>query len=271
LHLYSVRGKRLLLSNYQSRLRGDVNECNITQKMELITKARVLTRTIKFRKVINIPENPLFTKSNSSFCVNALPSVFIRSLTSFSDINLPISSHWQQSIVKRNLTTSYIRCRQGEDETNWVINRSQDGRDRSRQIPLELSMAYLESAAFKETYGDKKIWELYRRNLPGRRIAAKTRHSCIKDGRVETGNPCPICRDEYLVVDYRNVKLLEHFLTDYNRRELGWETTNVCQTQYRNLRVAIEKARDYGYLDVDAHFVEYDYSKYAPKNLLDKL
>ena len=163
------------------------------------------------------------------------------------------------------------RCRREEDETNWVINRSQDGRDRSRQIPLELSMAYLESAAFKETYGDKKIWELYRRNLPGRRIAAKTRHSCIKDGRVETGNPCPICRDEYLVVDYRNVKLLEHFLTDYNRRELGWETTNVCQTQYRNLRVAIEKARDYGYLDVDAHFVEYDYSKYAPKNMLDKL
>ena len=109
LHLYSVRGKRLLLSNYQSRLRGDVNACNITQKMELITKARVLTRTIKFRKVINIPENPLFTKSNSSFCVNALPSVFTRSLTSFSDINLPISSHWQHSIVKRNLTTSYIR------------------------------------------------------------------------------------------------------------------------------------------------------------------
>ncbi len=30
-------------------------------------------------------------------------------------------------------------------------------------------------------------------------------------------------------------------------------------------RVALEKAKDHGYLDVDPPFVEYDYSKYRPK------
>ena len=71
-------------------------------------------------------------------------------------------------------------------------------------------MAYLESAGYKSTYGDMKVWELYRRNLPGRFVHAQTRRTCIIDGRVETGNPCPICRDEYLVVDYRNIKLINN-------------------------------------------------------------
>ena len=105
----SLRGQKFLLGNYQSRHRRDGNECKITKRMELMTKARVLTRTIKCQKVNNIPENPLFTRSNFSFCVNALPSVLVRSLTSFSDRKLPVSTHWQHNIVKRKLTTSYIR------------------------------------------------------------------------------------------------------------------------------------------------------------------
>ena len=60
-------------------------------------------------------------------------------------------------------------------------------------------------------------------------------------------------------MDYRNVKLISHFLTDYNGQVLTWKTTHVCQTKYQELLVAIEKARDYGYLDVDTEFVEYDY------------
>ena len=153
------------------------------------------------------------------------------------------------------------------ESDNWMTKRTQDGRDRTRQIPLELSMAYLDSAAYKATYGDKKVWELYRRNYRGKfKKHALTRKSCIIDGRIETGNPCPICRDEYLVVDYRNVKLISQFLTDYNGQVLTWKTTHVCQTKYQELLVAIEKARDYGYLDVDTEFVEYDYDKYKPKS-----
>ena len=108
--LSSLRRQKLLLRNYQSGHKRDGNERNITKRMELITKARVLTRTIKCQKVINnIPENPLFTRSNSSFCVRALPSVFIRCLNSLSDSKLPLPTHWQHSIVKRKLTTSHIR------------------------------------------------------------------------------------------------------------------------------------------------------------------
>merc|ERR1719150_852875 len=174
-----------------------------------------------------------------------------------------------QLTIKSHFSTS--SCLSDKDHVSWITKRAQDGRDRSRNIPVELSIAYLESAAYKSTYGDHKIWELYRRNYAGRRTAARTRKTCVVEGRVETGNPCPICRDEYLVVDYRNVKLLKQFLTDYNGKVLTWETTHVCREQYKNLMVAIEKARDHGYLDVDAHFVEYDYSKYMPKISKDEL
>ena len=158
-----------------------------------------------------------------------------------------------------------------DDHVSWKTKKTQDGRDRSRKIPVELSMAYLESPGYKETYGDKKVWELYRRNIAGRRTASPTRKACVIDGRIETGNPCPICRDEYLVVDYRNINLIKQFITEYNGKVLGWQTTHVCQEQFKNLMVAIEKARDYGYLDVDAHFVEYDYTKYMPKKSEDVL
>lgn len=33
---------------------------------------------------------------------------------------------------------------------------------------------------------------------------------------ISTGNPCPICRDEYLVLDYRNVDLLKQFISPFN-------------------------------------------------------
>ena len=34
--------------------------------------------------------------------------------------------------------------------------------------------------------------------------------------KITTGNPCPICRDEYLVLDYRNVELLKQFISPFN-------------------------------------------------------
>ncbi len=40
-----------------------------------------------------------------------------------------------------------------------------DPKDRSREIPVEISQKYLESSAYRETYGDSRIWQLYRRNF----------------------------------------------------------------------------------------------------------
>ncbi len=35
--------------------------------------------------------------------------------------------------------------------------RAEDSKDRSREIPLEVSLAYMDSAAYKSTYGDRFI------------------------------------------------------------------------------------------------------------------
>lgn len=88
-------------------------------------------------------------------------------------------------------------------------------KDRRKVIPVETSMRYLESKAYKQTYGDNPVWLLYRRNHKGGFAPRKTRRSCIRNGLISTGNPCPICRDEYLVLDPRNTKLLEQFISEY--------------------------------------------------------
>jgi hypothetical protein len=43
-------------------------------------------------------------------------------------------------------------------EPDWMTNLAQDPKDRSRVIPLEMSMAYLDSTAYTGTYGDKKVF-----------------------------------------------------------------------------------------------------------------
>merc|ERR1712038_1915415 len=139
-----------------------------------------------------------------------------------------------------------------------------DPRDRTRAIPLELSMAYMESQAYQETYGGDKVWQRFRRNFAKGRTYRRNRRTCIEDGRLMTNNPCPICRDEYFVVDYRNLKLISQFMEDYTGRILDVKNTGVCQLQWAQIRVALEKAKDHGYLEVDPPFIEYDYDKYKP-------
>lgn len=40
---------------------------------------------------------------------------------------------------------------------------------------------------------------------------------------IATGNPCPICRDEYLILDYRNVDLLKQFISPYSGKLLSYK------------------------------------------------
>lgn len=85
--------------------------------------------------------------------------------------------------------------------------------DRTRIIPVETSIRYLKSAAYKETYGEQAVWVPYRRNHKGLIPPRKTRLTCIRQGRISTGNPCPICRDEYLVLHEDNKELLKQFIS----------------------------------------------------------
>ena len=47
-----------------------------------------------------------------------------------------------------------------------VSSRYLDPKDRTREIPPETSIKYMESVAFKTTYGDNPVWLKYRRNFP---------------------------------------------------------------------------------------------------------
>ncbi|XP_013200693.1 small ribosomal subunit protein mS40 [Amyelois transitella] len=138
-------------------------------------------------------------------------------------------------------------------------------KDRTKIIPVETSMRYLESNAYKQAYGDNPVWVLYRRNHKGQFAPRKTRKSCVRNGVISTGNPCPICRDEYLVLDHRNTKLLEQFISEYTGQILDAFNTGLCRKKQKELLVAIERAWDQGLLTYDVPFREYDYSLYYNK------
>ncbi|CDW52796.1 Ribosomal S18 domain containing protein [Trichuris trichiura] len=128
------------------------------------------------------------------------------------------------------------------------------------------SVRYLDSDTYKQTYGDSRVWELFRRNFKGQmHMPPKTRYNCVTpNGRFRTNFPCPICRDEYLVVDYRNVKLLEQFIIPQTGEIVECRKCSVCQVQYLRICVEIQKAKDRGYITFTVPFRKYNYSSYYP-------
>merc|ERR1712130_277904 len=98
----------------------------------------------------------------------------------------------------RNLSTTPSRLNQDSlegDESDEEVEESNseedflakylDPKDRTRHIPVETSMKYMESVAFKKAYGDEPVWVKYRRNHK-RQFSPKSRESCIRQGRIST-------------------------------------------------------------------------------------
>lgn len=135
-------------------------------------------------------------------------------------------------------------------------------KDRTRVIPVETSIKYIKSAAYKQTYGDTPVWVLYRRNHKGSIPPKKTRRTCIRGGQISSGNPCPICRDEYLILHEENIDLLKQFICPYTGSILSYSKTGLCQKKHEELLVNIERAWDRGLLTFDVPFRKYDYSEY---------
>ncbi|CAH2066520.1 unnamed protein product, partial [Iphiclides podalirius] len=154
-------------------------------------------------------------------------------------------------------------CNKNDENIDEEQKRTVDpSKDRTKIIPVETSIRYLESKAYGETYGNNPVWKLYRRNHKGGIPPRKTRKSCVRGGIITTGNPCPICRDEYLVLDHRNTKLLQQFISEYTGQILEPFNTGLCQKKQKELLIAIERAWDQGYLTYDIPFRHYDYSLY---------
>jgi len=130
-------------------------------------------------------------------------------------------------------------------------------------IPWQTSVQYMKSAAYKQTYGEQPVWVPYKRNFKGQYTPRRTRKCCIKHG-LTFGNACPVCRDDYLVLHFRNTALLQQFISPYTGNLLSQYKTNVCDTAQLHLKINIDKAQDFGLLPCDVPLRQYDYSLYYP-------
>lgn len=129
-------------------------------------------------------------------------------------------------------------------------------------VDLATSLDYMNSTVYQNIYRGKPVWFYYRRNFKGHFPPPKTRKKCVIGGKLITSNPCPICRDEYLVIDFRNIKLLTQFINPISSDILDPSTTGLCQRQHKRLLVEIEKARDIGTIEMWLPFYLYDYRDY---------
>jgi small subunit ribosomal protein S18b len=130
---------------------------------------------------------------------------------------------------------------------------------------IETALRYMESDAYKTVYNKEAVWKNYVRNRTNQRLPHYTRDFCAEEGLYIRGNPCPICRDEYLLLDYRNIKLLKQFVNDHTGEIEPVIKTSICQAQLRNLRVALRKAYDFGLMTYEVPFRTYDYRDYYPE------
>ncbi|XP_013400154.1 uncharacterized protein LOC106166218 [Lingula anatina] len=175
--------------------------------------------------------------------------------------------------ASRWVSTSPIWCQKDnaseedelDDDTEEV---KEDGRVHvtfaEAKAPVEESIAYMQSEVFKERYGDYPVYFYYRRNHKGNTPPRVTRRTCIKGNFVTAGNPCPICRDRFLTVDYRNLDLLKQFVSEETGEVLKVHQTGVCRKQQKKLIFAVEKARDLGFMRAPFHDRYYNYKEYYP-------
>uniref|UniRef100_A0A8C4VGX1 Small ribosomal subunit protein mS40 n=1 Tax=Gopherus evgoodei TaxID=1825980 RepID=A0A8C4VGX1_9SAUR len=120
-------------------------------------------------------------------------------------------------------------CCSGCSAQRWTQLQQQSQLPLPPNHALRRNPGILETVEYIERYGDKPIWFGYR----GKKIAE---------------NPCPICRDQKLHVDYRNVKLLEQFICSHTGVIFHPTRTDVCMKQHKCLTQAIDQARDHGLL-----------------------
>ena len=138
-------------------------------------------------------------------CCDLKANIFTILIKFFSRLTSPLI---------RNLGISAIhKCEAKEANENQPETFIDPKIDRTKIVPVSVSIRYLASASYSQTYGDLPVWVQYRRNFKGLYPPSKTRKTCVRKGVISTGSPCPICRDEFLVLDQNNIDLLKQFIS----------------------------------------------------------
>lgn len=176
-----------------------------------------------------------------------------------SYMSRPFSTSFFQQQQEEAADTTELDAGKGDDVTEKAV-----GRPKRRSVDVHTSMRYLQSKAYQITYGDSLVWQPYRRNHKGGTPPEKTRRTCIRAGAIATGNPCPICRDEYLILHPENVELLKQFISPYTGQVESYSKTGLCQKQHKKLLIVVQQAWDLGLIDMPLTFRQYDYLEYYP-------
>ncbi|BFZ05576.1 hypothetical protein BsWGS_08615 [Bradybaena similaris] len=168
-------------------------------------------------------------------------------------------------LQKRSLTVTSV-LRKEDDVATAPAEAESEAKDAEKDttrkvVSPETSIRYLASEAYVQGYRGKPVWFYYRRNFKGR-ILPPTRASCIRQGKMSTASPCPICRDEYLVLHYQNIKLLEQFVSPYTGEVLDSLLTGLCQKQHHQLTIEVMRAWNEGLLEMKLPTRLYDYEDY---------
>lgn len=150
-----------------------------------------------FRLILSENSSPILKKTISQTSLK---------FTQFRCISLTANNRCEQAVEPASPPKEAVA-----DE----VDQKTKDLDRTKVITLEQSLRYLASEAYQQTYGDKFVWDQYRRNHKGGFAPRKTRKTCVRKGMISTGNPCPICRDEYLLLDHRNLQLLNQFISPH--------------------------------------------------------
>uniref|UniRef100_A0A8C9MEA6 Small ribosomal subunit protein mS40 n=1 Tax=Serinus canaria TaxID=9135 RepID=A0A8C9MEA6_SERCA len=103
----------------------------------------------------------------------------------------------------------------------------------------------------------RAVWRSFNSGVGGRMEPLRVRGFLEERGRRgrPVGNPCPICRDRNLLVDFRNVKLLDQFICPHSGVIFHPIHTGICMKQHRRLSQAIAQAQDHGLLWLQVPFV----------------
>lgn len=194
-----------------------------------------------------------------------------------------VISHQMKVIPFTCRTTSLVRqisctvCKLKDTETKkkykykYSDDPAREGRSgyKPRHIDPIDSVRYLESEAYRDVYKDEPVWVPYRKNTKGN-LYPPIRTTCIRSGVITTGSACPICRDDYLVFDYRNVKLLKQFIFEDSLEPRNIRQVGLCKKQMKKLQLEVAKAQDYGYLEKYFPLRHYEEEYYEPMSEKNK-